>query len=166
MPYSFEPLASSNNENMDSEGNIQQQSSRNSRLVNIRWCKCNNCQQMETNTERFCCAEADGMFESKLTLCVLLIPHLMPHSFSDFILEKRYLLLTAIILQFIFSSSDIVNRENILFPQKSHFYWKMQPSRHLLIQIQQWKHQNSLGNLFKVNYRGIRARAFTLFWCL
>ena len=32
--YSFEPLASSNNEDSDSEGNVRQQSSSNSRIGN------------------------------------------------------------------------------------------------------------------------------------
>ena len=36
------------------------------------------------------------------------------------------------------------------------------PSQHLLVQSQQWKHQNSLWNLFKVNSK-IRT---TSFWCL
>ena len=36
------------------------------------WCNCNNCGQMETDAESFCCAEADEfyeeLFEGKLTL--------------------------------------------------------------------------------------------------
>ena len=77
VPYSFKPLASSNNEDSDSDRNVQQQSSSNSRTANTEWCKCNNFQQMEIDAEIFCCAEADEiheeMFEGKLTLCVLLI---------------------------------------------------------------------------------------------
>ena len=57
--YSFEPLASSNDKDIDSDGNTQQQSSSNSRVGNTAWCKCNNCQQMETDAESVCCAEAD-----------------------------------------------------------------------------------------------------------
>ena len=37
VPYSFEPLASSNDEVSDSEGNVQQQSSSNSRIGNTKW---------------------------------------------------------------------------------------------------------------------------------
>ena len=90
MPYSFEPLASSNDENSDSEGNVQQKSSSNNRIGNIKWCKCNNYRQMETDAESFCCAEADEtheeMFEGKLALCVLLISQsAMPHSFKIYI---------------------------------------------------------------------------------
>ena len=90
VPYSFEPLASSNDEDSDSEEKVQQQTSSNSQTGNSEWCKCNNCQQMETDAERFCCAEADEiheeMFEGKLTLCVLLISHsTMSHSFKIYI---------------------------------------------------------------------------------
>ena len=90
VPYSFKSLASSNNEDSDSERNVQQQSSSNSRTANTEWCKCNNSQQMEIDAEIFCCAEADEiheeMFEGKLTLCVLLILHsTMPHSFKIYI---------------------------------------------------------------------------------
>ena len=67
--YSFERLASSNDEDSDSEGNVQQQSSSNNRIGNTEWCKCNNCRQIETDAESFCCAEADEiheeMFEGK-----------------------------------------------------------------------------------------------------
>ena len=41
VPYSFEPLASSNDE--DTEENVQQQSSNNSRIGNTERCKSNNC---------------------------------------------------------------------------------------------------------------------------
>ena len=58
VPYSFEPLASSNNEDSDYEGHVQKQSTSNSRIGNTEWCKCSNCQQMETDAESFCCAEA------------------------------------------------------------------------------------------------------------
>ena len=61
--YSFEPLASSNDEDSDSEENVQQQSSNNSRIGNTEWCKCNNCRQTETDAESFCCAEADEVHE-------------------------------------------------------------------------------------------------------
>ena len=50
------------------------------------------------------------------------------------------------------------------------------PSRHLLVQKQQWKHQNNVWNLFKVNNKDTRRlvlvslllslnRIHTLFWC-
>ena len=59
VPYSFEPLVSSNDEDSDSDGNVQQQSSSNSRIWNTEWCKCNDYRQVETDAERFCYAEAD-----------------------------------------------------------------------------------------------------------
>ena len=43
VPQSFEPLASSNDEDSDPEGNVQQQSFSNSQVANRDWCKCNNC---------------------------------------------------------------------------------------------------------------------------
>ena len=91
VPCTFEPLASSNDQDSDSDGNAQQQSSSNSRIGNTEWCKRNNCRQMETDAESFCCAEADEideeMFEEgKLTLYVLLMSHsTMPHSFKIYI---------------------------------------------------------------------------------
>ena len=63
MPDSFEPLASSNDEDSDSEGNVQLQLSSNSRIGNTEWCKCNNCWQMETDAQSFCCAEADEIYK-------------------------------------------------------------------------------------------------------
>ena len=93
VPYSFESLASSNDEVSDSEGNVQQQSSSNSRIGNTKWCNCNNCRQMETDAESFCCAEADKiheeMFEGKLTLFVLLMSHsTMPQPFQIIFFNK------------------------------------------------------------------------------
>ena len=90
VPYYFEPFASSNDEDSDSDGNAQQQPSSNSRIGNTEWCKCNNCRQMETDAERFSCAEADKiheeMFEGKVTLFLLLMSHpIMPHSFKIYI---------------------------------------------------------------------------------
>ena len=53
------------------------------------WCKCNNCGQMETDAESFCCAEADEfyeeLFEGKLTLQVFLMSNSMPHSLKIYI---------------------------------------------------------------------------------
>ena len=90
VPYSFEPLASLNDEDSDSDGNTQQQSSSNSRIGNTEWCICNNCRQMETDAESFGIAEADEiheeMFKGKLTLFVLLMSQsTMPHSFKIYI---------------------------------------------------------------------------------
>ena len=87
VPYYFEPLASSNDEDSDSEGNVHQQLSSESQIGNTEWCKCNNCWQMETDVESFSCAEADEihkeMLEGKLTLFVLLMSHwTMSHSSS------------------------------------------------------------------------------------
>ena len=90
VPYSFEPLASSNDEDSDIVGNVRQQSSSNSPIRNTEWCKCNNCRQMESDAESLYCAEADEiheeMFESKLTLSLLLMSHsTMSHSFKIYI---------------------------------------------------------------------------------
>ena len=90
MLYSFEPLASSNDEDNDPEGNLLEQSRSSSRIANTKWCKCNNCRQMEADAESFCCAEAaethKEMSEGKLTLCLLLITQsTMPHSFKIYI---------------------------------------------------------------------------------
>ena len=43
VPHSFKPLASLNDEDSDSEGNVQQQSFSNSRIENSEWCKYNDC---------------------------------------------------------------------------------------------------------------------------
>ena len=90
VPYSFEPLASLNDEDKESEENVQQQSSSNRRLGNTEWCKCNNCRHMEIDAESFCYAKADQIheeiFEGKLTLCVIPLSHsIMPHSFKIYI---------------------------------------------------------------------------------
>ena len=87
VPHSFEPLASLKDEDSNSEGNVKQQPFNSSRIENTEWCKCNNCWQMKTDAESFCCAEADEihkeMFGGKSILCVLLISHsTMPHSFK------------------------------------------------------------------------------------
>ena len=39
-------------------------------------------------------------------------------------------------------------------------------SWYLLVQSQQWKHQNNMRNLFKVNRKDTRTTSLTLFWCL
>ena len=38
--------------------------------------------------------------------------------------------------------------------------------RHLLVQSQQWKHQNNVWNLFKVNSKDTRTTSLTSFWWL
>ena len=43
---------------------------------------------------------------------------------------------------------------------------RSQPSQHLLAQGQQWKHQNNMLNLFKVNNKGTRTTSLTSFWYL
>ena len=40
-----------------------------------------------------------------------------------------------------------------------------QPSRLLLVQNQQWKHQNNVWNLFKVTNKDSRTPSFKSFWC-
>ena len=40
------------------------------------------------------------------------------------------------------------------------------PSRYLLAQCQQWKHQNNVKNLFKFGNKDIRTTSTRLFWCL
>ena len=39
-------------------------------------------------------------------------------------------------------------------------------SQHLLVQSQQWKHQNNVGNLFKFNNKDIITMSSTSLWCL
>ena len=39
-------------------------------------------------------------------------------------------------------------------------------NQHLLVQIQYWKHQNNLLNLFNVKHKGIRTTSGTWFWRL
>ena len=39
-------------------------------------------------------------------------------------------------------------------------------SWYLFVQSQQWKHQNNMRNLFKVNRKDTRTTSLTLFWCL
>ena len=45
-------------------------------------------------------------------------------------------------------------------------HWDKNPTGILLVQSQQWKHQNNVWNLFKVNNRDTRTTSMTLFWCL
>ena len=40
------------------------------------------------------------------------------------------------------------------------------PSRALLVQSQQWKHQSNVWKLFKVNNKDTRTTSMTSFWCL
>ena len=40
------------------------------------------------------------------------------------------------------------------------------PIQHLLVQSQQWKHQNNVPNMFKVNNKETRTTLMTLLWCL
>ena len=42
----------------------------------------------------------------------------------------------------------------------------LEPSRHLLVQSQQWKHQNNVWNRFKVNIKDTRMTSMTSFRCL
>ena len=44
--------------------------------------------------------------------------------------------------------------------------WKVLPSRHLLVQSQQWKHQNNVWNLFKVNDKDFRIKSMMSLWCI
>ena len=59
-------------------------------------------------------------------------------------------------------------------PPGGFFYQKqirpLQPSRDILVQSQQWKHQSNVWNLFKVNNKDTRTsmtlnRFHSLFWC-
>ena len=89
---------------------------------------------METDAESFCCAEAyeihKEMFEGKLTLCAsniilnnaTLFQYIYSNKlslgliclfFSEYLLYKHYLLLTAI--RVIFFTSGFINHKNILF---------------------------------------------------
>ena len=123
VPYSVEPLASSKDEDIDSEGNVQQQSSSNSRIGNTEWCKCNNCWQMETDAESFCCAEADEihkgkLFEGKLTLCVLLISHSTMPLFQDIYSNKLSLRLICLM----FFNDFSVHTLKTLFTSNCHHF--------------------------------------------
>ena len=40
------------------------------------------------------------------------------------------------------------------------------PIQYLLVQSQQWRHQNNEPNMFKVNNKETRMTLFTSFWCL
>ena len=40
------------------------------------------------------------------------------------------------------------------------------PIQYLLVQSQQWRHQNNEPNMFKVNNKKTRMTLFTSFWCL
>ena len=41
-----------------------------------------------------------------------------------------------------------------------------QPTLHVLVQNQQWKHQSNVKNMFQVNNRDIKTTSTTLSWCL
>ena len=43
-----------------------------------------------------------------------------------------------------------------------YFYGEIIPSRHLLVQSQQWKPQNNMGNLFKVNNKDTRTTSIRI----
>ena len=49
----------------------------------------------------------------------------------------------------------------------SHFRFikDLLPSGHLLVQSQQWKHQNNTGNLFKVNNKDTRMKSYFINCC-
>ena len=38
------------------------------------------------------------------------------------------------------------------------------PSRHLLVQSQQWKHQKNVWNMLKVNNKGVETTLMVSFW--
>ena len=40
------------------------------------------------------------------------------------------------------------------------------PIQQLLVEIQQWKHQNNVQNMFKANSKETRTTLMTWFWCL
>ena len=42
----------------------------------------------------------------------------------------------------------------------------LSPSRHLLAQSEQWKHQNNVRNLSKVNNKNYRTASMKSFWCI
>ena len=64
-PYDFEPLASSSNEESESD-----ESNKGSRKGKVDWCQCGYCQVMEKDRECWCCSEAneisDELFEGTI----------------------------------------------------------------------------------------------------
>ena len=61
-PYDFEPAAVVSGDNValrENEGALSHES----RIGNINWCVCGNCQRMETEEESRCCREADEVPE-------------------------------------------------------------------------------------------------------
>ena len=47
----------------------------------------------------------------------------------------------------------------------NNFNSSISPSRHILVQSQQWKHQSNVWNLFKVNDKDIGTASLNPFWC-
>ena len=57
---------------------------------------------------------------------------------------------------------------SIIYIQHLHHYFcigiRYEPNRYLLVQSQQWKHQNNLWILFKVNNKDTKITSMTSFW--
>ena len=71
------------------------------------------------------------------------------------------------LLMYILGSSSIEYKSSCLFSNIYQvFYILPMPSWHLLVQSQQWKHQNNVWNMFKVNNKDTKTTSLTSFWCL
>lgn len=82
QPYSFEPLASSSEDENEDETALEQQgaissceaATQISRVGNLNWCFCGCCKQMDSEAESLCCQETneipDNLFQGMFFLYV------------------------------------------------------------------------------------------------
>ena len=117
----------------------------------------------------------------------LILSPLVPHSIQILVSTTFHFLWNKIVHFVIemlhkenFKSSNLrnVSLEKQLFRKKWNYFikqkylaenieeWKHYPRWHLSGQSRQWKHQNNVWNLFKVDNRDIRTTSVTSFWCL
>ena len=75
-----------------------------------------------------------------------------------------YMSIPVAIFQPIFAEEKIISVK-VKCEDGTKFLWmELIPSKHLLIQSRQWKHQGNVLNLFKVNKKN--KTSMTSFWCL
>ena len=75
---------------------------------------------------------------------------------------KKTILLLNVAVQFSFTKPH--KKLVKLFDDKLVYCDKSFPSQYLLVQRRQWKHQNNLSNLFKVNNKNTITTSMTSFW--
>ena len=64
VPYSFEPLVTSSDNDEESEAEHESEDpSNSSRVGNTEWCQCSQCKLTDTYIECLCCREADEIHE-------------------------------------------------------------------------------------------------------